>query len=74
KKESIAVYTVSEIFDGEKESVIGLFSEADRSRLDIDDRSFDHAAVVSQSIIYDENIEEETRRNFGKVLDYISLE
>ena len=72
QRNGIQVYTLSEMSDG-KDSVIDLFSQSDRSRLSIDDLSFDHSAVLSHSIPSDGSMEDETRENFRKVLDYISL-
>ena len=73
QKSGIQVYTVSEVPDIGKGSVPDLFSQADHSRLSIDDCSFDHAAVLSHSIPSDGSMEGETKESFRKVLDYISL-
>ena len=69
----VQVYTVSEIFDGGKRSVTDLFSEDDRERLSAEDASFDHAACLSHSIPSDKKMTEETKNNFRRILDYISL-
>ena len=69
----VQVYTIPEMTDGEKDSVVGLFSQRDNSRLSVTDGSFDHAAVLSHSIPDDGSMDDETKENFRRVLDYISL-
>ena len=73
KKGGMTVYTISEVPDIEKDSVADLFSQADYSRLSIADESFDHAAILSHSITSDGSMEDETKENFKRTLDYISL-
>ena len=70
----ITVYTVSELFDGEKDSVNGLFSDEDAERLGVDGASFDHAACLSYQISTDESISEDTLSAFHRMIDYISRE
>ena len=71
-KNKVQVYTVSEVF-GSKASVSDLFSDDDKARLSPADASFDRAAVMSYSLASDAEITDETKDNFRKVLDYISL-
>ena len=73
ERNKVQVYTVSEIFDGSKTSVADLFSKDDADRLSVAEATFDHAAGLSYSIPSDESISDETKDNFRKVLDYISL-
>ena len=72
KKDKIQVYTVSEIVEG-KDTVTGLFSDEDKARLSPADATFDHAACLSYRLSNDDSITDETKENFKKVLDYISL-
>ena len=64
--------SVSEIFDGGKKEIEDLFSDADAERFHVRDKSFDRAACFSQRIgsIYD-GIDDETKKNFETVIDYI---
>ena len=74
KSEGVKVYTVSEVFEGKKESMIELFSEDDLSALPIDGASFDAMVSISRSITSGKGISKQTKENFRKMLDYISLE
>jgi len=74
KSEGVKVYTVSEIFEGKKESLIDLFSEDDLSVLPIEGASFDTMVSVSRSMSSDKGVSKKTKENFCKMLDYISLE
>ena len=64
--------SVSERFDGGKKEIEDLFSDADAERFHVRDKSFDKAACFSQRIgsIYD-GIDDETKKNFETVIDYI---
>ena len=68
----IGVYTIAEITGGVK-SVPELFAESDAERLSSTDASFDEAASISYAIATDEQMDDETQKNFQTVLDYISL-
>ena len=70
---------VSEIFDDSKKEIEELFSKADAERLGIFDvesgkfvKSFDLASCLSYKMmeLYD-SLDEETRMNFRKLIDYI---
>jgi hypothetical protein len=74
KAEGVKVYTVSEVFEGEKESLVDLFSDEDLSRLKIEGASFDTMACISRSISSGEKLSKDTEENFGRLLDYISME
>ena len=73
-KMNLTAYDVEEIFDGEKESLTDLFSEYDLSRLKVDGASFDTMACISRSLSSGEGLSEETRENFRRIQNYISLE
>ena len=68
----VKTYTVSELMEGKK-SVTDLFSPEDFARLSPADASFDRASCISYTIPKDRDISDETKDNFRKVLDYISL-
>lgn len=74
KAEGVKVYTVSEIFEGRKESLTDLFSEDDLSVLPIEGAPFDTMVSVSHTISSGEVLSEESRDNFRRLLDYISME
>ncbi len=64
--------SVSEIFEDGKKEIEDLFSKKDAERFCVKDKSFDKAACFSHRLrlIYDE-IDEETKKNFETVIDYI---
>jgi AAA15 family ATPase/GTPase len=64
--------SVSEIFEGKKREIEDLFSEKDAERFRVREKSFDRAACFSHKLglIYDE-MDEETKENFEKVIEYI---
>ena len=78
KKKHISPSTLTEIFeDGTKTTIEDLFSDADAEKYGIDkkekkDKFFDNAACFSYKLeeIFDE-LEEETRENFRKTIDYV---
>ncbi len=72
-KLGVQVYTVSEIFDGERGSIPELFSPEDAARFAVAEASFDEAACLSYRLASDAAVSEATKDNFRKVLDYISL-
>ncbi len=72
KRLKVQVFTISEIPDV-GDSVPELFSDDDRSRLSIDDLSFDEAACLSRSLSADPKVSEGTRGNFSKVLEYTQI-
>ena len=73
KKDKIGIYTISEIFEGKKTSLMDLFSDDDKSRLSPADASFDRAACLSYRLSSDIAVTDETKDNFKTILDYISL-
>ncbi len=72
RKNGVQIYTVSEMAEG-KGSVTDLFSSEDSARLSPADASFDRASCMSYAIPEDKDMSDETKENFRKVLDYISL-
>ena len=72
RKTKVQIYTVSEIIDG-KSSVTDLFSNEDKTKLSPSDASFDRAACLSYTISNEGSVTDETKENFRKILDYISL-
>ncbi len=74
KAEGVKVYPVSELFGGEKKSIIDLFSEDDLSALPIEGASFDTMVSISYSISSGEVLSAESKDNFRRLLDYISME
>ncbi len=78
KKKNISPSTLTEIFeDGTKVTIEDLFSDADAEKYGIDkkekkDKFFDNAACFSHKLedIFDE-LEDETRENFRKTIDYV---
>ena len=73
RRNKVNVFTVSEIFDS-KGSVSELFSAEDNERLLPADASFDRAANLSYSLPLDDMVTDETKENFRKVIDFISME
>ncbi len=71
-KSGIKPSSISEVFDGGKKEIEDLFSESDAEKYDVRSKSFDRAACFSHKLglIYDE-IDEETKKNFETVIDYI---
>ena len=72
KENKVQVENISEIIKG-KASVTDLFSDEDKAKLSPAEASFDRAACLSYRLPNDESITDETKKNFKKVLDYISL-
>ena len=72
EKAKVHTYTISEIIN-DKSSVMDLFSDDDKARLSPADASFDRAACLSYRLSSDDSVTDETKKNFKKVLDYISL-
>ena len=64
---------MSEIFDGEQESIPQLFAPEDAARFAVAEASFDEAACLSYRLASDAAVSEATKDNFRRVLDYISL-
>ena len=71
KNKNIHPSTISEIIEGKK-VIEDLFSASDAERYEIKDKSFDKAACFSHKLpeIYD-SLDNETKENFAKVIDYI---
>lgn len=71
-KSGIKPSSISEIFGDGKREIEDLFSKKDAERFHVADKSFDRAACFSHRLgsIYDE-IDEETKKNFEAVIDYI---
>ena len=72
-KLGVQVYTVSEIFDGQRCSVSELFGAADAARFGVEEASFDEAACLSYRFASDPDMTEETKENYRRLFDYISL-
>ena len=64
--------SISEIFGEDKKEIEDLFSKKDAEKFRVAEKSFDIAACFSHKLcmIYDE-IEEETKMNFEKAIDYL---
>lgn len=74
EKMNVKAITLSEIFDGQKKEIEDLFSEKDAERLSVHRKSFDAAACFSQDIAKEyASLDEETKSNFEKVLEYLLL-
>lgn len=69
----VQIYTVSEIFGDDRITVSDILSDGDRSRLKLDNMTFDDAAGMSWTIPEDGSMSEDTVDNFRRLLDYISL-
>ena len=72
-KLGVQVYTVSEVFDGARKSIPELFAASDASRFNVAEASFDEAACLSYKLASDADMDEETKKNFHKMIDYIAL-
>ena len=72
EKMNIHPSNVSEVFDGEKKVIEDLFTERDAEKLDVREKSFDTVACLSYRIpSMRGQLDEETCRNFHRVIDYI---
>ena len=72
KKNKVQTFCVSEIAEG-KGTIFDLFSESDKARLMPMEASFDRAASLSYLFSSDEMMSDETKDNFRKFLENISL-
>lgn len=71
-KRLITVVGIDEILDGMKE-IEDLFSKADAQRLVVKEKSFDRGATIAHTFdsVYDD-LQEETKKNFRDLIEYIS--
>lgn len=72
KRVGINPSNLSEIFDGSKKEIEDLFSKKDLERFGLLSKSFDKAACFAYRLPeYYDSMDDETKGNFKKVIDYV---
>ena len=72
KRMGINPSNLSEIFDGSKKEIENLFSKKDLERFGLLSKSFDKAACFAYRLPeYYDSMDDETKGNFKKVIDYV---